>query len=559
LIKKTLSISLIILLFQLESARLFAQNTDSPKPTFQEIYKDYSFTQTAQLSTFYNYTESEIKKERKRLEKEEKKEAEQLKKEQRNARDQLKKSQNELKNNSKKINKISKKYESKKVVEVDGKKKKETVVDEAALKNDPDYQTLQKERNEIVCQVEEWRFKSNKIAYELKKESTKRYFEVLHTQVDLIEIWPEEYKKIQEDRQSGAASDRLYGNPEDIPFRDLGVGDQTDDLVIFQNPQLKEYIKQMKEMEYKNPYVKAYVVDLVQKIAKNSDVRVPILEENIFILEDKDVNAFAFPGGIIGITTGLLEKAENEAELAGVIAHELAHVAARHGNQLMKKAQRAGMIFNIIQVVAMIFTGGTASFLAYMFLQYGFMGLGMVLNLTLLGVSREYELEADILGMQYLQKAGYDPMSFMMFFEKMGRDKGYVRKTSFFRTHPSFAERTVKTLGEYEALAPHGDYITNSTDFIKMQANFCVDREIRAEEKEVEKEKYRPSLHKKEEKEKEEQAKIAKECGIEIPEEETSVSFCENPELQPFIEEIRKLRKEELKKEEEENKVELKR
>ena len=109
--------------------------------------------------------------------------------------------------------------------------------------------------------------------------------------------------------------------------------------------------------------------------------------------------------------------------------------------------------------------GGTAGLAAYYGLQYGFFGLGMVLELSLLGVNREYEAEADQLGAQYAWASGYDPAGFITFFDKMATDKGYVRAASFFRTHPPFFDRIMSTFSEIEYLPPKQDLMFDSSSF----------------------------------------------------------------------------------------------
>jgi predicted Zn-dependent protease len=189
------------------------------------------------------------------------------------------------------------------------------------------------------------------------------------------------------------------------------------------------------------------------------------------------------------VNTGLIERTETESELAGVMAHELAHVTARHGSRLMKKATIANIIFQAAQIAALIFTGGVVGIGTYYALQYGFFGLGLVLNLTLLGVSRDYEEEADQLGAQYTWNAGYDPTGFITFFDKMASEKGYVRSASFFRTHPPFFERIVSTFSEIEYLPPRDDLIVDSTEFRQVKERL---QEIIEEGKEKREE--RPTL-----------------------------------------------------------------
>jgi predicted Zn-dependent protease len=161
----------------------------------------------------------------------------------------------------------------------------------------------------------------------------------------------------------------------------------------------------------------------------------------------------------------LIERAATEAELAGVIAHELAHVSARHGARLMKRANIANIMYQMAQIAVLIGTGGVATIGAYYLFQAGFLGLGLVLDLNLLGVSREFESEADQLGIQYAWKAGYDPRGFITFFDKMAAEKGYIQSASFFRTHPPYFERIVSTLTEIAYLPARGDLPVDSSGF----------------------------------------------------------------------------------------------
>jgi hypothetical protein len=137
------------------------------------------------------------------------------------------------------------------------------------------------------------------------------------------------------------------------------------------------------------------------------------------------------------------------SELAGVLAHEMSHVVARHSQKLMKRATIAGILYQGAQVAAIILTGGAAGIgLAYA-LQYGFYGLGLVLDLKLLGVSRDYELEADKLGVQYAWNAGYG--------------------VSWFRTHPAFYQRMVETQREILFLQQKPDAIFQTSAFEEMK------------------------------------------------------------------------------------------
>ena len=159
--------------------------------------------------------------------------------------------------------------------------------------------------------------------------------------------------------------------------------------------------------EVDDPEVTEYVQQVAERIADHSDLTVPL---EVTVLASDEINAFALPGGFLFVNSGLIEKAETESELAGVLDHEIAHVTARHGARLQKKAKFTSILYQAAQMASVILTGGAAGIGTYYALQYGFMGLGMVLNLTLLGVSRDFEQEAYQLGAQYAWNAGSIPL-----------------------------------------------------------------------------------------------------------------------------------------------------
>jgi hypothetical protein len=305
--------------------------------------------------------------------------------------------------------------------------------------------------------------------------------------LQLLKEWPPAKAEIEQTIASGKARQRPHGDVEDIGFRDVGK-DQEKDI-----KRGEEAVKELQRYgllppEVQDEAVNTYVRNLAQVIGRNSDVKVPL---KVKVLRTEEINAFALPGGFLYVNTGLIEKADNESELAGVMAHEIAHVAARHSARLMTRATIASIIYQAAQVAALIFTGGVASIGIYYALQYGFYGLGLVLSLTLLGVSREYEAEADQLGAQYLWKAGYDPRGFVSFFDKMASEKGYVRSLSFFRTHPAFYDRIITTFREISFLPPKEDYITDSKEFHQIK-----DRLKKVIEEEKKKDPEAPTLKK---------------------------------------------------------------
>jgi predicted Zn-dependent protease len=201
-------------------------------------------------------------------------------------------------------------------------------------------------------------------------------------------------------------------------------------------------------------------------VAQHSDLHVPL---HVTVLNSKEVNAFALPGGFLFIERGLLEEVENESQLAGVVAHEIGHDAARHGHKLMVRSTVASIFYQAAEVAAVMLTGGIASIGMYYALQYGFYGLGLILSLNLLGVSREYELEADQLGVQYAWNAGYDPRGFINFFDKMATKEGYVRGLSWFHSHPPFYQRMVDAEREIMFLSGRPQQVTNTSEFNQMK------------------------------------------------------------------------------------------
>jgi len=290
-------------------------------------------------------------------------------------------------------------------------------------------------------------------------------YDNLNAKLDVIQQWPAQYKQIQLELSSGAYHTRRWGDVKDIGFREIEPNQQDD---IKRGSQAVEEMKRLGLMppEVEDKAIQEYVRAVGERIAKHSDLKIPL---HITVLQSREINAFALPGGYLFIERGLLEAADDESELAGVIAHEIAHDTARHSNKLMKRATIASLFYQAAQIAAIVLTGGVAGIGIYYALQYGFYGLGLVLNLKLLGVSRDYELEADQLGVQYAWSAGYDPSGFIRFFDKMATKQGYVNGVSWFRTHPPFYQRMVATQREITFLEQKPDAIMQTSAFEQMK------------------------------------------------------------------------------------------
>ena len=225
----------------------------------------------------------------------------------------------------------------------------------------------------------------------------------------------------------------------------------------------KEYA-QMVESGVKlvqDPVVNEYVNRVGQNLVRNSDAKVPF---TIKVIDSDDVNAFALPGGFFYVNSGLILAADEEAELAGVMAHEIAHVAARHAMRQMTR----GNMLNLASI-PLIFVGGGIGYAVRS-------AAGIGLPLTFLTFSRGFEAEADYLGLEYLYKSGYDPNAFISFFEKLqAKEKkrpGTLAKA--FSTHPQTPDRIEKSQEEIQKVLPARDqYLVSTSEFDEVKARLA--------------------------------------------------------------------------------------
>ncbi len=209
----------------------------------------------------------------------------------------------------------------------------------------------------------------------------------------------------------------------------------------------------------KDPVINEYVNRVAQNVARNSDLKIPL---TVKVIDSPDINAFALPGGFLYVNTGLLRAATEEDQIAGVMAHEIAHVAARHWASQMTKA-------TILQyaMLPLIFTPMT------MGVYYGVMEAYMNgVPLAFLKFSRDDEAEADYLGIQYMYKAGYDPNAYVAFFGKIvqeqRRNPGSV--PSIFADHPPTPARIIKAEEEIKTVLPkRSEYLVSTSEFNDMK------------------------------------------------------------------------------------------
>ena len=207
-----------------------------------------------------------------------------------------------------------------------------------------------------------------------------------------------------------------------------------------------------------DPVITEYINRVGQNLVRNSDSLVPF---TIKVVDTDDINAFALPGGFFYVDSGLILAADNEAELAGGMAHEIAHVAACH----VARQNTRGQLMNLASI-PLIFVGGGIGYAAQNL-------AGLAFPLSFLKFSRGFEAEADYLGLEYMYKAGYDPQAFTAFFEKVkvleNQRPGFVAKA--FETHPQTPDRIRKSQQEINTLLPARDeYTVDTSEFEDVKA-----------------------------------------------------------------------------------------
>ena len=224
--------------------------------------------------------------------------------------------------------------------------------------------------------------------------------------------------------------------------------------------QLAEQIEQQAHI-ITDPVITEYVNRVGQNIVRNSDAQVPF---TIKVIDDDELNAFALPGGFFYVNTGLILAAESEAELAGVMAHEIAHVAARHATKNDTKAQ----LFNMASI-PLIFVGGPVG--------YGIrQAAGLAVPMGFLKFSRNAEREADLLGLEYQYASGYDPAAFVQFFEKLqAKDKKkHSAIAKAFSTHPMTEDRIKKSQESIAKYLPEKDqYVVTTSEFDEVRTRLA--------------------------------------------------------------------------------------
>jgi predicted Zn-dependent protease len=205
----------------------------------------------------------------------------------------------------------------------------------------------------------------------------------------------------------------------------------------------------------RDPMVLAHVTEVAERVARNSDLRFPI---QVRVVDSAEVNAYALPGGFFFITTGMLLETQSEAELAGIIGHEIAHVAARHATRQMTRSH----IWSIVSL-PLVFIGGQVAYAIYQ-------GAQLAVPLAFLKFNRDAEREADLLGLQYSFASGYDPVAVVDFLERMkAREKekeGGIAKV--FASHPMTRDRVVAAEKVIGGLPEREEYVVTTSAHARM-------------------------------------------------------------------------------------------
>ena len=275
----------------------------------------------------------------------------------------------------------------------------------------------------------------------------------------------EETKKAEQKTTASANSGKPLStneNPTMIGKRNInkgiiaGMSGSTEKEVRLGRELAAEVDRQAKFID--DPVITEYVNRVGQNVVLHSDAKVPF---TIKVIDSDEVNAFALPGGFFYVNKGLVLAADNEAELAGVMAHEIAHVAARHALENNKKAE---LTQYAILIPAIIFGGGLGQLI--------YQGGGFAALLGFMKFSRGAEEEADKLGVQYMYAAGYDPTAMATMFEKLEaknkKKPGFISK--LFATHPAPPERRAASLALAARFPERDEYVISSSEFQRVKA-----------------------------------------------------------------------------------------
>jgi hypothetical protein len=286
-------------------------------------------------------------------------------------------------------------------------------------------------------------------------------FEIKLAKAHLLENWPDQRESTLRRIDQGHARERKHGDVEDIGYRKL-VDDQEKDISVGEQAARQMASNKLMPLEIQEASVRQYVRSVAERIARNSDLKIPL---HVTLLDSPDINAIGLPGGFLFLTSGLFLACETEAQFAGVISQQIAHIAARHGTRSSTRSVVSRFFVPATQVVTGVFTGGVSNAGAYYGMTYGFQGLQTLVDKALVSSNTKAQKEADQLGIQYAWKAGFDPKGFIAFLDSIAKSNDYSKSGSFFITKPPLGERLVDAFTEIEYLPYQGNYAVTSAEF----------------------------------------------------------------------------------------------
>lgn len=256
---------------------------------------------------------------------------------------------------------------------------------------------------------------------------------------------------------AAAAPGNAYDKYRKNNYSNKGLMNEQDEMSL--GAQVHQQVLQKYRL-VQDPEINAYVQTLGERLARAS--KRPDIAYRFYVIDDRSVNAFALPGGFVYVNMGLIDIAQSEEELAAAVAHEVAHVVARHGLQNVKKAQRTALLFGILGIGAEIATGGSGAGQAARAASELF-AAGVITK-----YSRDFEREADYLGLYNMAAVGYEPQGMVRIFQRLEQNASRAQGSSniggIFASHPNAAERVRNTEAEIRQHLGGGATTARSAD-----------------------------------------------------------------------------------------------
>jgi len=286
-------------------------------------------------------------------------------------------------------------------------------------------------------------------------------FEITLAKMRILEHWPDERERTLQRISQGHARERKHGDIDDIGYRKL-TENQEKDIAVGQQAVRQMASSKLMPSEVQSPLVRQYVQKLGARIAQNSDLKVPL---HVTLLDSAEINSIGLPGGFLFVTSGLIRACETESELAGVMSQQIAHIAARHATRTSKRSFIGKMFVPAAEITTGLLTGGVSNAGMYYGMNYGFQGLGVLVDRTLMASNNRGQKEADQLGIQYSWNAGFDPKGFISFLDGLAKDDAYAKTEAFFITKPALGERILDSYTELQYLHSRRSLTVDSEEF----------------------------------------------------------------------------------------------